>query len=115
MAKMFVVLTKGKDDINMLNVASNFAYYSVKNAGAKVSFMFLGRGVENLLKDSNGVKPVIDSVNKMKDVNIDVSYCRVSVGGLGLKEEQLIEGLRSVMGGVETARKIDEGYSVITF
>ena len=55
MAKIFVILTKGKDDLNMVNVAANFSYNAVKNAGATVNFMFLGRGVENLLKDSNGI------------------------------------------------------------
>ncbi len=115
MAKIFVILTKGKDDLNMVNVAANFSYNAVKNAGATVNFMFLGRGVENLLKDSNGIKPIIDLVDKMKSENIDVTYCKVSTKGLGLNEDQMLGGIEPVMGGVQTAKKIDEGFSVITF
>ena len=115
MAKMLVILTKGKDDLNMANVAANFSYNSVKNAGATVNFMFLGRGVENLLKDSNGIKPIVDLVNNMKSVGIGITYCKVSAKGLGLSEEQMLEGIPPVMGGVQTAKMIDEGFSVITF
>ncbi|WP_337859880.1 DsrE family protein [Ferroplasma sp.] len=115
MAKMFVVLTKGKDDLNMVNVAANFAYSSVKNANATVHFMFLGRGVENLLKDSNGIKPIIELVDKMKSAGIEITYCKVSAKGIGLSEEQLLEGIEPVMGGIQTAKEIDNGFSVITF
>jgi len=115
MAKIFVIITKGKDDLNMVNVSANFAYSSVKNANATVSFMFLGRGVENLLKESNGAKPIMDLIEKMKSANIDISYCKVSAAGIGLKPEQLMEGVEPVMGGIQTAKKIDEGYSVVTF
>jgi tRNA 2-thiouridine synthesizing protein D len=115
MAKMFVVLTKGKDDLNMVNVAANFAYSSVKNANAKVHFMFLGRGVENLLKDSNGAKPIVDLIDQMKSAGIEVSYCKVSTKGLGLSEDQMLPGVEPVMGGVQTAKEIDNGFTVITF
>jgi len=115
MAKIFVVITKGKDDLNMVNVASNFAYSAVKNANATVSFMFLGRGVDNLLKDSNGVQQIINLINNMKSENIDVSYCKVSLAGIGLKPDEIIDGVEPVMGAIQTAKKIDEGYSVITF
>jgi hypothetical protein len=115
MAKMFVILTKGKDDLNMVNVAANFSYNSVKNGEATVNFMFLGRGVENLLKDSNGIKPIVDLVNLMKSVGIEVTYCKVSAKGLGLNEGQMLEGVDPVMGGVHAVKKIDEGFSVITF
>lgn len=115
MAKIFVILTKGKDDLNMVNIAANFAYSAVKNAGATVNFMFLGRGVENLLKDSNGIKPIIDLVDKMKSEKIEITYCKVSTKGLGLSEEQMLEGIEPVMGGIQAAKEIDAGFSVITF
>ncbi|MEM0140219.1 MAG: DsrE family protein [Ferroplasma sp.] len=115
MAKMFVIITKGKDDLNMVNVAMNFSTSSVKNAKATVSFMFLGRGVENLLKNSNGIKPIADGINNMKAAGIDVSYCTVSVKGIGINESDLIDGVEPVMGGIQTAKKVDEGYSIITF
>ncbi len=115
MSKMFVIITKGKDDLNMVNVAINFAVSSVKNAGATVSFMFLGRGVENLLKNSNGIKPIADGIDNMKNAGIDVSYCTVSVKGIGLSESDLIDGVEPVMGGIQTNKKVDNGYSVITF
>jgi tRNA 2-thiouridine synthesizing protein D len=115
MAKLFVILTKGKDDLNMVNVAANFAYSAVKNAGATVNFMFLGRGVENLLKDSNGIKPIVDLVDKMKSAGIEVTYCKVSAKGIGLPENLLMDGIEPVMGGIQTAKEVDAGFSVITF
>ncbi|MFG1391066.1 DsrE family protein [Acidiplasma aeolicum] len=115
MAKLFVISTAGKEDINRANMAMNFAYNAVKNAGATVAFMFLGRGVETLLKDSGGSKPMLDMINNMKELNIDVMYCKVSLKGLGLNPEIIFDGIRDVMGGVETAKRVDEGYSVITF
>jgi hypothetical protein len=51
----------------------------------------------------------------MKSVGIGITYCKVSAKGLGLSEEQMLEGIPPVMGGVQTAKMIDEGFSVITF
>jgi hypothetical protein len=61
--------------------------------------MFLGRGVENLLKDAG----------------IDVSYCGVSLKNLGFNDGMVMPIADEVMGGVQSARKIDDGYQVIAF
>ncbi len=115
MAKLFVVSTAGKDDINRANMAMNFAYNAVKNANADVALMFLGRGVETLLKNSGNSKPMLDMINNLREVNIDVMYCSVSLKGLGLNPDIIFDGISNVMGGVETAKRVDTGYSVITF
>ncbi len=114
MTKIFVISTAGKDDINRSNMAINFALGARNNAKADVAFMFLGRGVESLLKNSGNSDAMDAQIKKMVSSGIDVSYCSVSLKGLGLTKD-LIFDLKDVMGGVETVRRIEEGYHVITF
>ena len=113
--KLFVICTSGREDINNTNMAVNFALGARKNAGAEVSFMFLGRGVENLLKDAATAQQMEGMIRSMKDSGIDVAYCEVSVKGLGFNKEMVMPVADEVMGGVHTVKKIEEGYAVVTF
>ncbi|ADL19177.1 hypothetical protein ASAC_0771 [Acidilobus saccharovorans 345-15] len=115
MVKIFVICTAGRDDINRVNMAINFALGARKNAGADVSFMFLGRGVEYLMKNAANADEVRKQIEQMKQAGIDVAYCSVSAKGLGLTPDMLIEGVEPVMGGVHTAKKVQEGYEVVSF
>lgn len=115
MAKIFVISTAGKDDINRTTMAINFALGARKNANATVAFMFLGRGVETLLKNATNAKQMKKLIDDMINAGIDVSYCGVSLKNLGLTKELIFDGIKEVMGGVETAKRIDEGYTVVSF
>lgn len=113
--KVFIICTSGREDINNTNMAVNFALGAKKNAGAKVSFMFLGRGVENLLKNAATAQQMENMINSMKDAGIDVTYCGVSLKGLGLDKDMIMPIADEVMGGVQTVKKIEEGYAIVTF
>jgi len=113
--KVFAICTSGRDDINNTNMAISFALGARKNAGADVSFMFLGRGVENLLKDAATAQQTADLIRSMQDAGIDVSYCGVSLKGLGFNHDIIMQIATEVMGGVQTVKKIGDGYSVVTF
>jgi hypothetical protein len=113
--KVFVICTSGRDDINNTNMAISFAMGARKNAGAEVSFMFLGRGVENLLKDAATAQQTADLIKGMQDAGIDVSYCGVSLKGLGFNRDIIMQVATEVMGGVQTVKKIGDGYHVVTF
>ncbi|AWR96393.1 hypothetical protein DFR86_01735 [Acidianus sulfidivorans JP7] len=115
MAKIFVISTAGKDDINRANMAMNFALGARKNAGATVAFMFLGRGVETLLKNSANAPQMKKTIEDMINSGIEVTYCGISLKNLGLNKDLIFEGIKEVMGGVETAKRIDEGYTVVSF
>ncbi|MUM65608.1 hypothetical protein D1867_10210 [Acidianus infernus] len=115
MAKIFVISTAGKDDINRATMAINFALGARKNAGATVAFMFLGRGVETLLREAANAPQMKKMIEEMINAGIDVSYCGISLKNLGLNKDLIFDGIREVMGGVETAKRIDEGYAVVSF
>ncbi|BBG23896.1 DsrE family protein [Sulfuracidifex tepidarius] len=116
MAKIFVILTAGKDDMNRVNMGINFAMGAKKNAGADVSLMFLGRGVEILMKDAMYFQQMSKQIEGLKSAGVELSYCTVSVKNLGLSEQMLYtDGIKGVMGGVETVKKVSEGYTPITF
>ncbi|MEW9492598.1 MAG: DsrE family protein [Candidatus Aramenus sulfurataquae] len=114
-AKIFVISTAGKDDINRATMAINFALGARKNANATVSLMFLGRGVETLLKNVANAEQMRKLVNDMIEAGIEVSYCGISLKNLGLTRDLIFDNVKEVMGGVETAKKIDEGYAVVSF
>ncbi len=116
MVKIFVILTAGKDDMNRVNMGMNFAQGARKNGGAEVSLMFLGRGVEILVKEAMYFPQMQKQVESLKSAGVQLSYCTVSVKNLGLDEKMLYtEGISGVMGGVETVKKISEGYTPISF
>ncbi|MDP8024106.1 MAG: DsrE family protein [Nitrososphaeria archaeon] len=113
--KVFVICTSGREDINNTNMAVSFALGARKNAGAEVSFMFLGRGVENLLKDAATAQQMENMIKSMEDAGIDVTYCGVSLKNLGFSKDMVMQIASEVMGGVQTVKKIEEGYAVVTF
>jgi hypothetical protein len=115
MSKIFVISTSGKEDINKTMMAINFALGARDNAKAEVSVMFLGRGVMALLKNSGNSEAMLNLINKMKNDGIEVTYCKVSLKGMGLTSDLIFDGIKDVMGGVETAKRIDSEYSVVTF
>jgi hypothetical protein len=115
MAKIFVISTAGKDDINRAMMAMNFALGARKNAGATVSLMFLGRGVETLLKDSGNSAQMKKVIEDMQNSGIEVTYCGISLKNMGLTKDLIFEGIKEVMGGVETVKKVEEGYAVVSF
>ncbi|WP_297218055.1 DsrE family protein [Thermoplasma sp.] len=115
MAKMLVMVITGKENINTEMVAFNFAINSVQNAHAQVEMLFLGRGVEAVLKNQNNSDTFLAQIQKARSLNIRLTICSVSMKSLGITDEMIFEGLDKVMGGVETAARIDEGYQVITF
>lgn len=113
--KIFVICTSGRDDINNTNMAISFALGARKNVGAEVSFMFLGRGVENLLKDAATAQQFAGMIKNMQEAGIDVSYCGVSLKSLGFNRDIIMPIAAEVMGGVQTVKKIQDGYHVVTF
>ncbi len=115
MAKMLVMVITGKENINTEMVAFSFAINSVQNAGATVEMLFLGRGVEAVLQNQNNSAAFEDQVKKAKSLGIETKICLVSMKSLGISDEMIFPGIEKVMGGVETNKKIDEGYQVITF
>ncbi|MDG7044878.1 MAG: DsrE family protein [Nitrososphaerota archaeon] len=115
MSKMLVMLTTGKDDVNSEMVAFSFAFNAVKNAKAEVELLFLGRGVQAANKNQKNSPQFLEQVNMLKAEGIPLRICKVSMAGEGLKEDDIFPDIDMVFGGVETDRKIDEGYTVITF
>ncbi|EZQ11095.1 MULTISPECIES: DsrE family protein [Acidianus] len=115
MAKIFVISTAGKDDINKAMMAMNFALGAKKNANATVALMFLGRGVETLLKGAGNAEQMKKVIEDMIKAGIEVNYCGISLKNMGLSKDQIFDGIPEVMGGVETAKRIDQGYSVVSF
>lgn len=112
---MLVMVITGKENINTEMVAFNFAINSVQNAKATVEMLFLGRGVEALFKNQNNSDSFFAQVQKARSLNIKLTVCSVSMKSLGVTDDMIFEGIDKVMGGVETAARIDEGYQVITF
>ncbi|BAB59784.1 hypothetical protein [Thermoplasma volcanium GSS1] len=115
MAKMLVMVITGKENINTEMVAFNFAINSVQNAKATVEMLFLGRGVEAILKNQNNSDTFLAQINKARSLGIRLTVCSVSMKSLGIEDSMIFENIEKVMGGVETNAKIEEGYSVITF
>ncbi len=114
-SKILVMLITGKDNINTEMVAFSFAFNAVKNAGSSVEFLFLGRGVQAANKKQKSSPQFEEQINMLRKEGILLKICQVSMGGEGLTENDIFPGLEMVLGGVETDRRISEGYSVITF
>ena len=115
MAKILVMLITGKDNVNTEMVSFSFAYNAVKNAGAEVEFLFLGRGVQAANKNQKSSPQFLEQINMLRSENIPLKICKVSMAGEGLTENDIFPNLESVLGGVEVNDRIEDGYSVVTF
>ena len=115
MSRMLVMLTTGKDNINAEMVAFSFAFNAVKNAKAKVEFLFLGRGVQAANKHQKSSPQFEEQINMLRNEGIPLKICKVSMAGEGLTENDIFPGIEMVLGGVETNARIEDGYSVLTF
>jgi hypothetical protein len=115
MAKILVMLITGKENINTEMVAFNFAINAVKNAGATVEFMFLGRGTQAANKGQKNSPQFMEQIEGLRKLSIPVKICQVSMTGEGLSQDEIFPGLELVYGAVETNARIQDGYSVITF
>ncbi|AWR96392.1 hypothetical protein DFR86_01730 [Acidianus sulfidivorans JP7] len=117
MSKLVVLCTSGDEDIHRVKVAMGFAL-TAKKAGATVSFIFIGRSVRTLVKDSINMTPEIKkNIEDMIKSGIEVSYCMNAMKNLALNEESIvkIDGMKKVIGGEEAAKKVDEGYTIVNF
>jgi hypothetical protein len=115
MAKIPVMLITGKENINTEMVAFNFAINAVKNARAKVEFMFPGTGAQAANKRQKGSPQFMEQIEGMKKLSIPVKIREVSVAGEELAKDDTFPGLELVYGAVEADARIQDGYSVITF
>ncbi|MCL4347050.1 MAG: DsrE family protein [Candidatus Thermoplasmatota archaeon] len=115
MAKILVVLITGKENINTEMVAFNFAVNTARNAGATVEMLFLGRGIQALNSRQRNSAEFGRQIEEAKSAGVTLKGCSVSAKAEGLGESDIFPGVELVMGGVEVNRRIDEGYSVLTF
>ena len=115
MSKILVMLITGKDNINTEMVAFSFTFNAVKNAKANVEFLFLGRGVQAANKHQKSSPQFEDQINMLRNEGIPLKICKISMSGEGLTEDDIFPGIDLVLGGVETDKRIEDGYTVITF
>lgn len=109
------MLLTGKENIQAEMVAFNFSFNAVKNAGSKVEFLFLGRGVQAANKIQKSSPQFEEQVNMLRREGIPMKICQVSMAVEGLTNDDIFPGLEMVYGAVETDARIQEGYTVITF
>ncbi|MGC8565034.1 MAG: DsrE family protein [Thermoplasmata archaeon] len=115
MAKILVMVLTGKFNIQAIMVAFNFSINAVKNAHAEIEILFLGQGVQAVNKKQANSEQFKEQILRAKEIGIPVKACSVSVKNEGLLENDIFPEVELVLGGVETNRKIEEGYSIISF
>lgn len=115
MAKILVIVYTGKGNIQAEMVAFNFSLNTVKNAHAELEMLFMGQGVQALNKKQANSQQFKEQIEKARELGIAIKACSVSMKNEGLDENDIFPGIEQVLGGVETNKKIEEGYSVITF
>lgn len=76
MAKILVMLTTGKENINTEMVAFSFAFNAVKNAKSTVEFLFLGRGVQAAIKNQKSSPQFLEQVNMLRAEAYLLKYAR---------------------------------------
>ncbi|MDP8012203.1 MAG: DsrE family protein [Thermoplasmata archaeon] len=115
MAKILVMVLTGKSNIQGEMVAFNFSINAVKNANAEIEMLFLGQGVQAVNKKQANSGQFKEQISKAKEVGITLKACSVSIKNEGLTESDIFPEVELVLGGVETNKKIEEGYTVISF
>ncbi len=115
MAKILVMVNTGKDNINTEMVAFNFSVKAATVAKATVEMLFIGRGVEAVNKRQQNSPQFEEQVKAALAAGVALTACKVSLAMEGLTEADIFDGVKPVLGAVETNEKIEQGYSVVTF
>jgi hypothetical protein len=79
-----------------------------------VEFLALGPGIEVLKSNQRSSPQFGQQLQAMRDAGIAITVCEQSMENLGLTADQMFEA-KPVRGGQEVARRLAEGYHVLTF
>ncbi len=111
-----LVIHVNEDSRERLNAAINMAYNLldlVGEGGAEVAFVFNWRGPAALMRGSvDGYTR--ERVNELLNMNVRLYVCSISMRSLGLRAEDLIDGVEVVDSGVKKIVELQsQGYAYV--
>jgi len=108
-----VVLTTGKEAFVRANAVLQMTLMLSKFGQKPVELLTLGPGIEILKANQKNSPQFAQQLNAMKEAGIEIAVCEQSMQNLGLTSDQMFEA--KIVRGGEVARRIQEGYTVLTF
>jgi hypothetical protein len=109
-----VVLTAGKEAFVRANAVLQMTQMVRTSGQMPVELLFLGPGVEVLRANQRNSPQFEQQLAALREAGVQLTVCEVSLKSLGLTRDQMFEA-EPVKGGVEVARRIQEGWQVLTF
>lgn len=109
-----VVLTAGKEAFVRANAVLQMTQMVRTSGQMPVELLFLGPGVEVLRANQRNSPQFEQQLAALREAGVQLTVCEVSLESLGLTRDQMFEA-EPVKGGVEVARRIQEGWQVLTF
>jgi hypothetical protein len=109
-----VVLTTGKEAFVRANAVLQMTQMVRTSGQMPVELLFLGPGVEVLRANQRNSPQFEQQLAALREAGVQLTVCEVSLESLGLTRDQMFEA-EPVKGGVEVARRIQEGWQVLTF
>ncbi len=109
-----VVLTTGKEAFVRANAILQMTLMLRKFGQEPVELLVLGPGIEILKSNQKNSPQFSQQLDAMKAAGIEIAICEQSMQNLGLTPDQMFEA-KIVRGGEEIARRMQDGYTVLTF
>jgi len=109
-----VVLTTGKEAFVRANAVLQMTQMVRTSGQMPVELLFLGPGVEVLRANQRNSPQFEQQLAALREAGVQLTVCEVSLESLGLTRDRMFEA-EPVKGGVEVARRIQEGWQVLTF
>ena len=113
-APTLVVLTTGKEAFVRANAILQMTLMLRKFGQNPVELLVLGPGIEILRSNQKNSPLFSQQLEAMKKAGIEIAVCEQSMENLGLTPDQMFEAT-IVRGGEEVARRIQGGYTILTF
>ena len=113
-APTLVVLTTGKEAFVRANAILQMTLMLRKFGQNPVELLVLGPGIEILRSNQKNSPQFSQQLEAMKETGIEIAVCEQSMQNLGLTPDQMFEAT-IVRGGEEVARRIQSGYTILTF
>jgi hypothetical protein len=109
-----VVITTGKEAFLRANAALRMTLMLRKTTQAPVQLLALGPGVELFRSNQKNSPQFREQLDALREAGAHLSACEVSLENLGLTKDQMFE-VDIARGGVEVAKRVQEGWQVLTF
>ncbi|RIV22745.1 sulfur reductase DrsE [Alicyclobacillaceae bacterium I2511] len=110
---VLITLTTGKE-IFVRTMAVLQLTLSMAQQEMDMEFLALGPGVEVLRSNQRNSAQFGEMLDKMRNAGVNIKVCQMSLENIGLTQDQMFPA-DIVMGGIEIARCIKTGYTVLTF